>query len=97
MVSKDAVLKTLGGLMDHLREHYGVKRMGLFGSVAREGAGSESDIDLLVEFERPIGFFKFLELEEFLTDRLGQKVDLVSRRALKPRIGARILEEVVDV
>ncbi len=97
MVSRDSVLQTLAGLMDQLREDYGVKRMGLFGSVARRGADSESDIDLLVEFERPIGFFRFLELEDFLTDRLGHKVDLVSRRALKPRIGARILEEVVDV
>ncbi len=97
VVSRDSVLQTLAGLMDQLREDYGVKRMGLFGSVARRGADSESDIDLLVEFERPIGFFRFLELEDFLTDRLGHKVDLVSRRALKPRIGARILEEVVDV
>lgn len=97
MVSRDAVLQTLADLKGQLRKQYGVSRIGLFGSVAHDQAGSESDIDLLVEFEKPIGLFRFLELEEFLTERLGQKVDLVSRKALKPRIGARILEEVVNV
>jgi hypothetical protein len=97
MVSRETVLATLAKLKDELREDYGVGEIGLFGSIARGEATSDSDIDVLVEFARPIGFFKFLELEEYLTERLGRKVDLVSKKALKPHIGARILEEVVTV
>ena len=51
--------------------------------------------EILVEFQEPIGLFKFLELEEHLSDLLGKKVDLVSKKALKPRIGQRILAEAV--
>ncbi|HDI23863.1 MAG TPA: nucleotidyltransferase, partial [Thermoplasmatales archaeon] len=53
--------------------------------------------DILVEFEKPLGFFKFLELEECLSKLIGRKVDLVSKKALKPHIGKHILEEVVTV
>ena len=56
---------------------------------------TQSDIDVLVEFEPPIGLFKFLELEELLSKRLGGKVDLVSRKALKPEIGRSVLTEAV--
>jgi len=97
MVSRETVLATLAKLKNELREEYGVKEIGLFGSFARAEATPESDIDVLVEFGRPIGFFKFLELEELLTERLGHKVDLVSKKALKPHIGASILQEVVTV
>ena len=51
----------------------------------------------MVEFEEPIGFFKFLELEEHLGDLLDVKIDLVSKRALKPRIGQYIMKEVVMI
>jgi len=52
-------------------------------------------VDILVEFNKPIGFFKFIELEDYLSNILGQDVDLVSKKALKPRIGKHILEEAV--
>ncbi len=51
----------------------------------------------LVEFEEPIGLFEFMDLEFFLSDTLGIKVDLVSKKALKPHIGKRIHEEVIIV
>jgi predicted nucleotidyltransferase len=54
-------------------------------------------VDVLVEFEEPIGLFEFMELEEYLSDLLGVKVDLVSKKALKPHIGERILQEVIMV
>jgi predicted nucleotidyltransferase len=54
-----------------------------------------SDVDILVEFEEPIGFFQFLDLEEYLTKLIGIKVDLVSKGALKPIIGEKILKEVI--
>ncbi len=96
MGEKEDVLAGLVALKDELRERYGVRRIGLFGSVVRSDATPASDVDVLVEFERPVGFFEFLRLEEYLTERLGRKVDLVSRKALKPRIGACILDEVVN-
>lgn len=83
--------------MKELKERYGVKELGIFGSCVRGEAGAESDVDILVDFERPIGFFKFLELEEYLSRLIGRRVDLVSRRALKPHIGKNILREVVPV
>ena len=78
-----------------LEEMYHVKSIGVFGSFVRGEQKKGSDIDILVEFKKPIGFFKFLELEEYLSNLLGIRVDLVSRKALKPRIGKHILREVV--
>lgn len=57
-----------------------------------QGAGS--DVDILVEFERPIGFVKFARLEKCLSELVGMPVDLVTKKALKPHIGKRILQEV---
>lgn len=80
---------------DELKRDYGVAEIGVFGSCVRAEADDDSDVDVLVEFDGPIGFFKFLELEEKLGEWLGAKVDLVTKAALKPRIGRRILDEVV--
>lgn len=77
-----------------LRDQYGVDRIGLFGSFVRGEQHPDSDIDLLVEFASPVGLFKFMELENQLSELLGGKVDLVTRNALKPHIGKRILDEV---
>jgi predicted nucleotidyltransferase len=83
---------------EELRDRFKVKEIGVFGSYVRgEQRRKESDIDILVEFEEPIGFLEFLGLEEYLSDLLGAKVDLVSRKALKPRIGGYILKEVVYI
>ncbi len=78
-----------------LGRDYGVDEIGVFGSHVRAEARDDSDIDILVEFSRPIGFFRFLELEEKLGEWLGAKVDLVTKAALKPHIGRRILDEVI--
>ena len=79
-----------------LRE-YGLTRIGVFGSFARGEQGPESDVDLLVELARPIGLFRFQRLENELAELLSRRVDLVTRAALKPSIGARILDELKDV
>lgn len=78
---------------DELARDYGVAEIGVFGSYVRGEATGESDIDILVAFSKPMGFFKFLELEELLSRWLGAKVDLVTKAALKPHIGRRILNE----
>ena len=95
MKTKDQILDVLRGLRPVLEARYNVKAIGLFGSALRGEQGPQSDIDVLVEFRSPIGLFKFLELEELLAERLGGKVDLVSKKALKPEIGRAILSEVV--
>jgi len=77
-----------------LREQYGVKTLGIFGSYITGKQKETSDVDILVEFERPIGLLKFVTLEQELSELLGKKVDLVMKSALKPRIGERILKEV---
>jgi predicted nucleotidyltransferase len=80
-----------------LEERYKVKEIGVFGSVVRGEEKKGSDIDILVEFKEPIGLFEFMDLEEYLENLFGKKVDLVSKKALKPRIGQYILQEVMYI
>ncbi len=80
-----------------LRKEYGVRRLGIFGSFVRGQERKGSDVDILVEFDAPIGLLRFNRLERHLGDLLGQKVDLVMKSALKPNIGQRILAEVVEL
>ena len=89
--------KVLKKLKPLLKEKYRVKEIGIFGSYLRGEEKSSSDLDLLVEFSRPVGLFDFLRLEDFLTQRLGVKVDLVMKNALKPRLKDRIIKEAVYV
>lgn len=94
----------LGQIRKILQEHrearsrdYGVRTIGIFGSCVRSEATKASDVDILVELDMGIGFFKFLELEERLSKWIGARVDLVSKGALLPRIGKRILNEMIVV
>jgi hypothetical protein len=80
-----------------LRERYQVRTLGLFGSYVRQEQTSESDLDILVTFSEPPGLLQFVALENHLSELLGIPVDLVMRDALKPHLGARILQEVVSV
>jgi uncharacterized protein len=77
-----------------LVKKYKIKDIGIFGSYVRGEETKKSDVDLLVEFRESPGFLEFMEIENFLTDALGIKVDLVMKSALKPRIGQHILNEV---
>jgi len=86
---------TINNCRHDLTNKYKVKEIGVFGSFVRGEQSKKSDIDILVEFNEPIGFFEFLELEEYLEKILKSKVDLVSKKALKPNIGKHILEEVI--
>lgn len=95
-------MKPLYELKEIIREHkpelsdeFGVAEIGIFGSVVRGEAREDSDVDVLVEFNRPIGLIKFMSLEYYLEQLFGGvKVDLVTRKALKPYIGSVILQEV---
>lgn len=96
-MTRQEVLSTLCAQRAMLHAHFGVARLALFGSVARDEAQSDSDVDLLVEFDRPVGMFRFMELQNHLEDLLGCGVDLGTPQSLKPRIRDRILAEAVHV
>jgi uncharacterized protein len=83
--------------MPLLSERYRVKTLKMFGSYVRHEQRPDSDLDLLVTFDKLPSLLKFIELENYLTDILGVKVDLVMPDTLKPRIGQRILSEVIPV
>ena len=82
---------------DELREKYGVKEIGVFGSYIRGEQKRRSDVDILVEFDEAPNMFEFIDLKEYLAHKLGTEVDLVMKSALKPTIGKYILEEVVMI
>ncbi|GEL77054.1 nucleotidyltransferase family protein [Tenuibacillus multivorans] len=77
-----------------LKEEYHVSKIGYFGSYARNEQTDDSDIDILVEFSKPVGL-EFIELKHYLEGALNKKVDLVTARALKPQIRDQILQEVI--
>ena len=83
----------------YLAEEYGVTELGVFGSYVRDEQRQDSDVDILIELERPprISLIGLVELEYYLTDLLGVKVDLAIKSNLRKRIGKRILSEVVPV
>jgi len=82
---------------DMLRKKFKVKEIGLFGSYVRGEQKEISDVDILVEFEETPTLLEFVELENYLTELLGVKVDLVMKRALKPTIKEFVLKEVVYI
>jgi len=80
-----------------LRERYHVASLAVFGSYVRGEETDQSDLDLLVTFSITPSFFKLVELENFLTDRLRVKVDIVMKDSLRPSIGQRVLREMLPV
>lgn len=80
---------------ENLSKEYGVSKIGVFGSFVFGDYREDSDIDLLVEFKKPIGLFDFIGLENYLTGKLGRKVDLVAKKGLKRYIRKNILNSVV--
>jgi predicted nucleotidyltransferase len=95
-MTSNEVLQTLAAHRSVLSEH-GVKSLRLFGSVARDEATDQSDVDLLVEFSRPTGLFGLVRLQRYLEELLGREVDLGTTGSLKPRIRDRVLRECIDV
>ena len=93
----EEIKRKLVELKPILKEKFKVKTIGLFGSYIRGREKEKSDLDILVEFDEPISLLKFITLENYLSDSIGVKVDLVEKSALKPRIGKRILKEVVNI
>ncbi len=88
------ILEQLKKIKPEIQEKYKIKEMGVFGSYIRGEETPSSDLDILVDFYETISLFKFCALENFLSDILGKKVDLVMKDSLKPHIGKQILKEV---
>jgi len=95
MRTRKELLEKLRRELPYIREKFHVKSIGVFGSYSREDQEKRSDIDILVEFERPVGLFKFIRLEDYLSERLERKVDLVTPDALKPLTKPSIMRDVV--
>lgn len=96
-MSKNQIIKKLNSEMPEIKEKYHVKKLGIFGSVARAEHKKNSDIDIIVEFSMPVGFFEFIKLENYLSRKLGKKVDLTTKKAIKPIIKKDILKEIIYV
>lgn len=93
----EEIINTLREQKEILKERYGLKEIGLFGSYVRGEQKRGSDLDVLVDFEENIklSLLDFIEIELHLSEVLGLKVDLVEKSSLKPYIGKRVLEEVI--
>jgi uncharacterized protein len=96
-MTRDDALATLRKHQDELRQHYGVKSLAIFGSVARNEASPASDVDLLVDFDTPPGFDGYMALKFRLEEVLGCRVDLVMRRALLPHAEPTVVREAIRV
>jgi hypothetical protein len=96
-MKRDLVLQTLKRQNAELTGTFGVKSLLLFGSVARDEATSISDIDLLVEFNRPVGYFGLFALQDYLEKLFGCPVDLGTQDSLKPYIRERVMGELIHV
>ena len=84
MKDKKEILTLLRNHKSYLKEKYGVSQIGLFGSYARGDTTDKSDVDILVEFERPVGL-DYLRLASELEELIGMKVDLVTKKGIKQR------------
>jgi predicted nucleotidyltransferase len=91
------VISILNKHRGELSERFGVRSLAIFGSVARDAATSASDVDLLVDFDRPVGLFGLFALQDYLETILGCPVDLGTPNSLKPRIREEVLAESFNV
>ena len=97
--TKDAAYftKILRQYLPELSKKYSISYLGIFGSYIRGEQKEDSDLDVLVEFSKTPDLFEFIGLKQDLSDMLGVKVDLAMKSSLKPTIGERILEEVMQL
>jgi predicted nucleotidyltransferase len=93
MLSGGEILSKLKELKPILYSEYAVKEIGIFGSYATNEAGDNSDIDILIELDKPIGW-KYFTLELFLEKTFGRKIDLITKNALKEQLKEDILNQV---
>jgi uncharacterized protein len=95
VLTKSDILETLRAKRPELESRFKVQTIGIFGSYACDEQTDESDIDVLVEFSEPVGW-EFFELQDWLHELFGKRIDLVTRRALKPLIKDQILADLLS-
>ncbi len=96
-MNKQVVLKRLTDNSEEIRQRFSVKAISIFGSIARDEASDDSDVDVLVVFDQKANFDGFMELKFYLEDLLGAGVDLVTDKALRPQIRQAIEREMIHV
>jgi len=100
MESRDEIIKKIKGQYFYLSQQYGIRRIGIFGSVAMDTAGQDSDIDIVVEFDRPIGL-KFMEFVDYMEKLFGKKVDVLTKDGIKnirvKNVSAEIEKNIIYV
>ncbi len=95
MLTRDRAIHLLRQNREYLSAEFGVSRIGLFGSVARDESTNSSDVDLVVEFSRPIGF-RFVDLADYLEGLLGHKVDLLTSAGVQVIQSPRIFQLISE-
>ena len=96
----DTIKEKIAQNKEYLRKTYGVEEIGVFGSYARGDNTINSDVDIAIELNHekvPVGLFEFARMQFFLEDLLGRKVDLITKRGIKPLIRERILSQLIIV
>jgi len=91
----EEIKKMLAKHKEELRERFKVREIGIFGSYVRGEQKRGSDVDILVEFEEPVSLLGIVGLENYLSDLLGMKVDVIPKRDLRVELRERILKEAV--
>ena len=96
-MEKQRALELLAQSKRELQDRYGVSRLALFGSTARDEADNNSDVDVLVAFDAPATSKRYFSVQFYLEDLLGRPVDLVTEKALRAELRSSIEQERVDV
>jgi uncharacterized protein len=96
-LSLEKILEILRQQIPMLMERYSVETLEVFGSYVRSEQQKDSDLDILVTFKEVPSLLTFIAMENYLSDLLGVKVDLVMKDSLKPKIGGQILREAIPV
>ena len=96
-MNRTQILAVLAESQQEIATRYGVKRLALFGSAARDELGASSDVDVLVEFTGPAKFAAYMDLKFYLEDLLGRPVDLVTDKALRQELRPYVEKEMMRV
>jgi predicted nucleotidyltransferase len=91
------IKRILSQYKEEVRKKYGVKEIGIFGSFVRNEQKPTSDVDILVEFEKPVSLLQIVSLENYLSDMLGIKVDVVPKKNIRVELKENILSGAVPV
>ncbi len=97
MTSKEKIIETIRSEIPYLKKEFHIKNIGIFGSVSKDISNEKSDVDIIVEFSVTPGFITFVKLKEYLSLKLKRKIDLVTKKALKPQLKDEILKETIYV